>query len=82
MNASLPHRSLPTEARAHRGLGEGGELLYLPSTRSQGIARVLVQSQNLGLALGSHGLDVACIYQLHRQKQLLTAAPQTHLRKL
>lgn len=33
-------------------------------------------------ALGSHGLDVACIYPLHRQEQLLTTTPPTRLRKL
>jgi len=69
-------------SHGHAGLGEEGELLYLPSTPSQGIARVLIQSQKLGVALGSHVLDIACTYPLYRQEQLLTMAPPTPLRKL
>jgi len=61
--------------RAHAGLGEGGKLPYIPSTHTQDIARVLIQGQNLGLILGSHGLDAVCLSSLHRREQLLAPSP-------
>lgn len=72
MNTPCP---INHETQGHVGLGEGGELPYIPSTRSHDIAKVLIQSQNLGLILGSHGLDAVCLSPLHRQEQLLTPSP-------